>query len=204
MAAGIVPTIQTYDEKEAPALVEEEGGKFTPALNRIVPVPPYNSSEGWIGFNITLRKESALDYKAYGIVNATAAKSHINIVMHIVNTTGLEDLVFDGFIPEAWQRNKVYASAFLNDTQRADTFYLTNLDNCSKYIVLFRSYENDNLYTQVSLTIIESWYEGTPIVKATPQLYLVFLGTSVVGICLIILGLHSEKKKRRKYFRRQH
>jgi len=203
MAAEIVPSIQTYDEKEAPALVEEEDGEFTPALNRIVLVPPYNSSEGWIGFNITLRKEGALDYRAYGIVNATATKSHISIVMHIVNTTGLEDLVFDGFIPEAWQRNKVYASAFLNDTQKADTFYLRNLDNCRKYIVLFRSYyENDTSYTPVSLTIVESWYEGTPIVKAMPQLYIVFLGTSVVGVCLISLGLYSEKKKRRKYFRR--
>lgn len=166
-------------------------------------MPPYNSSEGWIGFNITLRKENALNYKAYGIVNTTTAKSHIKIVMHIVNTTGLEDLVFDGFIPEAWQRNKVYASAFLNDTRRTDTFYLVNLDNCSKYIVLFRSYyENDASYTPVSLTIVESWYEGSPILKKMPQIYLVFLGTGITSICLIAIGLYSEKKRRRKHFKR--
>jgi len=195
IAAGIAPEFEVYSRKEIPAFVE---GENSPVVNRRVNVPPFNSTEGWIGFNVTLRKEGLLNYQAYGWISSDE-NIPMDIFMHIVNETGLVDLVFDGFLPEAWERNKVYASAYINGTIRTDSFYFEKLDNCNKYIVLFRNYNPDNkIYTPVYLTIAESWSEAAPLIKVMPQVYFVFLATGVFGTCLIVIGIYLEKKKKKR------
>lgn len=167
-----------------------------PLIDRVVQVPPWNSTEGWVGFNITLRHKEKVNYEAYGLILPNDAETNPeppDIAMRVVNETGLALLLFEQFDPPVWNDTKVYAEAdLLPPNKLHDNFKFHDLDESEKYIVLFRNYKNSTQPRPILINIKESWDEITLVSLLEPKAPYIVIAvlTTITG-----LGLLTRKPK---------
>jgi len=180
----------------------------TPMVDRVVPVPPWNRTEGdrpwgWVGFNMTLPNQGKMGYEAYGVILPNDPEEQPKVLMRIVNATpggGFDLLIFDKFSEQAWNASRVYAVAelpsLLNPNQYYNKFWLYGLDNASKYCVFFRGIANRSDDFHILMTIKESWFEQHTLIPTTAP-YMAVVGTiGVAGSSLIAIGFAQTRKRR--------
>ena len=208
LGSVMAANVQIFEEKESYALSADDK---TPILDRIVPVPPFNRTEGnlpwgWIGFNITLPNQGKAGYEAYGIILPNQENEKPQVIMRIANATpggGFDLLTFDQFSEQAWNASRVYAAASLpsleNTNQYYDKFWLFGPDNASKYCVFFRGLVNATDDLNVLLTIKEAYLEPRTLIPATLPYAAVIVTVGLAGSILIVIGLvQTDKKRSRK------
>jgi hypothetical protein len=162
-----------------------------------VSVPPWNSTSGWVGFNVTLPHQQETDYGAYGAIEPADQDPNPSMVMRAVNSTGLSLLTFDGFSEEAWNASKVYTASFLNSTYLTNTFEFTGLDNCSVYVLLFRGLKNETQNRNILISIQESWFEPGPLLVLAPWSASIVAAVAFIGLGLIVYDLNSQRARSR-------
>jgi len=174
-----------------------------PVMDIPVPVPPMNSSKGWVGFNFTLSEEH-IGYEAYGILLPYNVSERPSVIMRVVNDTGVSLLQFDYFSEEAWNATKVYAAAIINSTMRSFMFEFKDLDKAPHYHALFRGLENGTRSSKVLVSIKESWLELTPLIPITSFNIGVSAVLAIGGSIFFISSIWSERSrsKHRKLKRR--
>lgn len=192
MAAG---NVQRYYKTEGFALAEEGNRE---AEDLLVQVPPRNSSEGWVGFNITLPNQAKASYEAEGLLIPDDLDPDPFMVMAAVNETGLDLLLFDHFSDQVWNVTKAYTRVYLDSEHRYGDFIFRDLDNCSKYVLLFRSLKDEtveNVSRPFRLSIRETWQEPTPLID--PYLGTVLLASlPPAGLILVIVDFQLDRKKK--------
>lgn len=138
LVAGLAgANVQIFYKKEGWAKTEKDD-TFVDVKDQIVLVPPWNSSTGWVGINITLPNKGKTGYSALGTIAPADQDPDPNLVMRAVNESGLDYLAFDLFSEAAWNVTQVYADSFLDSTYRYGSFEFYGLDNYSHYILVFR------------------------------------------------------------------
>jgi hypothetical protein len=162
-----------------------------------VSVPPWNSTSGWVGFNITLPHQKETDYGAYGAIEPADQNTNPDMEMAAVNATGLSLLTFDGFSPAAWNASQVYTSSFLNSTYLTNTFWFRYLDNSSYYVLLFRGLENGTQNLPVLISIQELWFEPGPVLVLVPWSASIVAAVAFLGLGLIVYDLNSQRARSR-------
>lgn len=177
-------------------------------VDQNVKVPPWNASEeekprGWVGFNVILNHTGKISYEAKGIIIPADGDPQPKMVMRAVNLTGLQMLIFDGFGESTWNSVEIYAWAFLDGEQNrlADEFTFFNLDNSSKYIMLFRGLKNETQDRPILISLKETYYEPRKLLEPLVfnTLVLVPIATSVIGIILLIESPRSRAKLSKKH-----
>jgi hypothetical protein len=208
LGSVMAANVQVFERKESYA---QSVNDQTPIVDRIVPVPPLNRTEGdlpfgWIGFNITLPNQGKAGYEAYGIILPSHENERPQVIMRIVNATpggGFDLVIFDKFSEQAWNASRVYTVASLpsweNTNQYYDEFWFVKPDNASKYCVFFRGMVNATDDLNVLLTIKEAYLEPRTLIPATLP-YAAVIGTvGLAGSILIVIGLvQTDKKRSRK------
>jgi len=121
-----------------------------------------------------------------------------DIVMGVVNETGLELLVFDGFSDAAWNASKVYAAASLNENRQYQKFWFSDLDGASKYCVLFRGRKNAAEDFPILISIKESWYERKVLFPFTNSNVIIIIIILITGASLIIFSSGGKRRSRFK------
>lgn len=177
-----------------------EDGQFTPVIDRVVWVPPWNSTDrGWVGFDILLQQEKP-SYEAYGLVMPNDNDTTPDLAMRVVNRTGLGMLVYDQFDPSTWKDTKIYAAADLFPPDRLYArFTFRNLDDPnSTYTVLFRNYKNETLDRPFLINIKHAWGEPTPaaLLEPTAPYAIIAAVTATIGLGLVIRNPRSPRKRR--------
>jgi hypothetical protein len=163
-----------------------------------VSIPPWNSTSGWVGFNVTLPNQGKTSYMTYGMLATADQDPNPNMVMAAVNATGLSLLTFDGFSEQAWNASKVYARSFLNATYKTNTFEFRDLDNCSGYILLFRELKNETQNRPILISVKETWLEEreqpSPVTTTTTirSGFASVNQTTAIGIALNITGSSAQ------------
>jgi hypothetical protein len=165
--------------------------------NQVVLVPPFNSSTGWVGFNITFPNEGKTGHVASGALAPYDRDPNPEIVMEAVNETGLDELTFDSFSEAAWSATEIYAGSFLDSTHTYNSFEFGNLDNSSHYILLFRGYKNETQDRPILISIKETWFEPGNLLEFTPWSTSIIATVAFTGSGLIIYDLNSRRKKNR-------
>lgn len=181
-------------------------------VDRVVPVPPYNRTEGrdawgWVGFNMTLPNQGKMGYEAYGVILPNNETEYPEVLMRIVNATvggGFDLLIFDHFSEQAWNASRVYAVASIpslaNPNQLYDKFSLFGVDNASKYCVFFRGIANSSDDFHILMTIKENWFEWHTLIPAALPYIAIVGATGIVGSSLTVIGFTQTRRKR---FRRR-
>jgi len=165
----------------------------------VVNVPPRNSSEGWIGgINVTLPNRSKPSYEAYGIILPNDGDKHPDMMMVVVNETGLIMLKWDQFSPDMLNTVKKYTAAKLNETWLHFEFRFTDLDTSSKYIFLFRSLKNETASRPILISLKEAWYEEDCLLPSTPFNIGIVAVTASLGLIVIIKSFQHPKKHPKK------
>ena len=172
-------------------------------VDKIVNVPPFNrtleeaerigKNWGWVGFNLSLPHEGLLGYEAYGVIISADPKIYADVVMGIVNETGLELLTFDGFSEEAWRVVKVYATASLDANKQYQKFWLNDLDRARKYCVLFRGRGEAANDFQILISVKEAWYEGKVLFPPTPVNAIGTIIVLLTGLGLLLLDRRAQR-----------
>jgi hypothetical protein len=175
----------------------EKDDALVDATDQVVLVPPWNGSEGWVGFSVTLPNEGKPGYSAHGTLAPADQDPNPNIVMRAVNETGLDYLMFDQFSSAAWNVTEVYAAPFLTSTYRSSSFEFDGLDNCSHYILLFRGLKDEAKDRPILVSIKEKWFEPRTLLELTPWNTSIIAAVSFIGLGLIIYDLNSRRKKER-------
>lgn len=163
----------------------------------VVDVPPWNSTEGWVGFNVVLSHRGKMSYEAYGLILPNDGDTEPKMVMRVVNETGLAFLRFDQFSIEAWNDTKVYAAAYLDINRLYDRFSFFEVDNSSKYVFLFRGLKNETESRPILMSVKEAWFEGKVLLEPTPPNILIVVITTMVGLGLTIRQAPKPKRRRR-------
>jgi len=189
------PTTFVRTEDYVRAIDKE--GQISPAIDRVVAVPPWNSTtEGWVGFDILLQQEK-VNYEAWGIVMPNDNAATPDVAMRVVNVTGLGQLVFDQFDPATWKNITLYAAADLYPPNNLYArFVFRDLDDPNaKYTVLFRNYKNATEYVLVNIK--EAWYEPTTVsfLEPSPPLIVISGLTAVTGVGLVIKKQKPPRKR---------
>lgn len=167
--------------------------------DKVVSVPPWNGTEGWVGFNVTLSHKGKMNYEAYGLILPNDEDPEPKTVMRVVNETGLAILRFDQFSTEAWNYTKVYAAAYLDRNRLYDSFRFLEVDNSSKYVFLFRGLKNETEPRPILISLKEAWYEGKILLEPTAPNILIVAATTILGLSLTI---RSSLKTRGRRLRR--
>ena len=162
-----------------------------------VSVPPWNSTSGWVGFNITLPHQQDTDYGAAGAIAPADQDPNPAIDMAAVNSTGLSLLIFDGFSQQAWNASRTYTRSFLNSTFPTNTFEFVGLDNCSVYILLFRGLKNETQNRSILISVQESWFEPGPVLVLSSWSASLVAAVAFVGLGLIVYDLNSQRARTR-------
>jgi hypothetical protein len=163
--------------------------------DQIVWVPPWNSSEGWIGFNVTLPNRWKVNYEAYGIILPNDGDLEPNMVMRVVNLTGSLILRFGGFDEPTWLSTKIYTAAFLNRSMRSCTFKFMDIDNSSKYVFLFRGLKNETAPRPILISVKEAWFEQNRLLEPTPLNIAIVAATASSGLITTIKSFHHPSKR---------
>jgi hypothetical protein len=184
------------------SLVRVEAWAKTGSGNQLVKdaavsIPPWNSSSGWVGFNITLSNQGKTGYVAYGMLATADQDPNPNMVMAAVNATGVSLLTSDGFSEQAWNASKVYARSFLNNTYKTNTFEFKDLDNCSAYILLLRELKNETENRPILISVKETWLEESkqpsPVTTTTTiRSGFASVNQTTIGMALNITGSSAQ------------
>lgn len=176
--------------------------------DKIVNVPPWNASEepsprGWVGFNVTLNYVGQRNYKANGVIIPADGDTEPKLVMRAVNVTGLNLLIFDSFADSAWNATKIYAAAFLDGErdQLFDEFRFNQLDNSSKYVLLFRGLKNETQDRPILISIKELFNKPTKLLE--PQTSNILFGVSLVVAVVSIVLLTRKPKARARFSKKR-
>lgn len=175
----------------------EKDGTFVDVKGQTVLVPPWNSSTGWVGFDIALPNEGKTGYSAHGTIAPADQDPNPNMVMRAVNESGLDYLTFDLFSEAAWNVTQAYADALLDSTSTYRSFEFYGLDNCSKYIIVFRSLKEEAQDRPILVSIEETWFEPGNLLELTPWNASIIAVVALTGLGLIIYDLNSGRKKRK-------
>lgn len=212
LGALMLLNLAAYEKVEDFALLAEDPN--VKIVDMIVDVPPFNRTReeaerlgknwGWVGFNISLPHEKMLGYQAYGVIISADPNVKADIVMGVVNETGLELLVFDGFSDAAWNASKVYAAASLDENKQYEKFWFDKLDEASKYCVLFRGRKNAAEDFKILVSIKESWYEEKVLFPLTSTNAAITFIILITGTILIMFGSRRKKRARFKARRAAH
>lgn len=169
----ILADVKTFERVRYPVLVDQP-----------VDVPPKNSTEGWVGFNITLPHQGRRGYEVYGVIVSNEEGWEPSVGMAVVNGTGLW-MLQEGFFSEAvWNTTKVYASAVLDKNNPYDRFEFEGVDGSEKYFFIFRGLKNGTRSHSILIGLKEAWYEGRDLLEPSP------LNLSLV-LLVILVGLYS-------------
>ena len=205
LGAIMATDIQIFQRTVSYALVASDK---TPMVDRVVPVPPFNRTEGdrpvgWVGFNMTLPNQGKNGYEAYGIILPNDPDEKPEVLMRIVNATpggGFDLLIFDRFSEQAWNASYVYAIAelpsFTDPNQYYKEFRFYRPDNASKYCAFFRAIKNGTDDFNILITIKESWLEPGSLIPSTAPFMTVIVATGIVGSGLVVVGFVQPRKKR--------
>lgn len=186
--------VKAFYKKEGWAKTEKDN-TFVDVKGQTVLVPPWNSSTGWVGFSIKLPNEGKTGYSAHGTIAPADQDPNPYVVMRAVNETGLDYLTFDLFSEAAWNVTQSYADPFLDSTYSSFEFY--GLDNCSNYILVFRSLKEESQDRPILVSIEETWFEPENLLELTPLNALIIAVVAFSGSGLIIYDLNSRGKKRK-------
>ncbi len=207
LGALMFSNLAAYERVEDFALLAEDPN--VKIVDMIVDVPPFNRTReeaerlgknwGWVGFNISLPHEGMLGYQAYGVIISANPNTKVDVVMGVVNETGLEILVFDGFSDVAWNFSKVYTAASLDEKKQYQKFWFNDLDGASKYCVLFRGLKNAAEDFLILISIKESWYEEKVLFPLTNTNAAITFIILITGTSLIIFD--SGRKRRKSGFK---
>ena len=209
----MVSEFKVYTRKERFAVLAED--KKIEIKDKLVPVPPWNRTEkeaiklnlswGWVGFNISLLNQGKYGYKAEGIILHAEINKKPRIIMRIVNETGFDLLLFDHFSEPAWNASKVYAVAHLDSETRSFRFPFVNLDNCSKYCVLFRGLDNATEDFNILISIKESWFNESNLIQQNEINTATDLSLIATGLTLIFINykIKNKKKMRKRKIKRK-
>jgi hypothetical protein len=193
LLAGLsLPYVKVTYAKDAWAKAVKDD-TLVDASDQTVMVPPWNSSEGWVGFNITLPNEGKTGYAVHGTIVPADGDQNPQVALRVVNATGLDLLTFDGFSSQAWDATVVYAGSFLDSTVKYNTFDFQYLDNSSYYIVLFRGLKNETQNRPILVSIKETWFEQGRLLELTPLSGSAIAAVALVGLGLIVYDLNSRK-----------
>lgn len=166
--------------------------------DQVVYVPPLNSTDySWLQFNITLPNQEKANYAAFGTLQPADQDPNPGVVMNVINDTGLDYLLFDGFTDAAWAVSKIYASVYLDSTYPSGTFEFIGLDNCDHYVVLFRGAKNDTQDRPFFISIQETWSEPESLLEFTPWSTSAIVAVAFIGSGLIVYDLNSGRKRRK-------
>jgi hypothetical protein len=201
----IASNFQVYERVEDFALLADTSNyEKTKIEDQIVYVPPLNRTSeeaerlgknwGWIGFNISLPNQGKGGYQAYGVIISADPNNVADVVMGVVNETGLDLLIFDGFSEQAWNASKVYATASIDDNKPYQKFWFSNLDNAQKYCVLFRGRKNATDDMPVIISIKEAWYEWRTLIQPAPLSSAATVTLFLSGISILIADRYRARK----------
>jgi hypothetical protein len=195
-AANVKAPYQKQDWAQAE---KANGGGLVDAQNQIINVPPWNSTTGWVGFNITLphANEGKTGYIASGAIEPADGDTNPSLVMAAVNQTGLALLTFDQFSEAAWNASEVYARSSLDSEFTYNIFQFQNLDNSTPYILLFRCLKNGTQDRPILVSVMEKWSELGPLLELAPWSSLTIAAVALAGSGLIIYDLNSQRRKNR-------
>lgn len=169
--------------------------------DQVVLVPAWNSSTGWVGFNISLPNQGKAGYSVHGGLIPDDGDPDPEIAMRAVNQTGLANLMFDQFTPEAWNATQVYANTGLSKANNYSVFEFLGLDNSDPYILLFRGLKNETQDRPILVSVKETWSEPTNLLDLTLFNTSVIATVAFVGLGLIAYDLGSLRKKRKRRHR---
>ncbi len=164
--------------------------------DEIVEVPPWNSTEGWIGFNKTLPNKHKTGYEAYGVVLPVDVNQETWIVMYVVNETGLNLLRFDQFSEYTWDVTKIYAAAYLNKTRKVSEFRFLEVDNSSLYCFIFRGVRNATASYHILINFKEAFFEQVRLLEPTPTNTIITASLASAGLITLIVSFRQPDKKR--------
>lgn len=166
--------------------------------DQIVKVPPWNSTEGWVGFNATLSHKGKVDYEAYGQILPADLDREPKMVMRVVNETGAAVLKAMGFDEYVWEDTKVYAAAYLDENRLYDNFRFVDVDDSSKYVFLFRGLKNETQSRPILINLKEAWNEPTTIAllePTAPNILIFVVIPAIVGLALVARKPKTPRKK---------
>ncbi len=189
--AGDVKTLQKVD-----SWVREAERPQNEIVDKIVLVPPWNSSEGWTGFNVTLLHKSEAGYEVTGIILPADEDREPKMVMRVINDTALLPLVFSGFDLPTWNATTIYAATFLDGSRKVlhSNFNFLEVDNSSKYVFLFRGLKNESISRPILISVKETWFTGKTLLEPSALNIGITGTTTVVGLFLITRGPRPRKK----------
>lgn len=198
--AGIIAgDVKTFEEKKSFAVALENGGS-SELRDRVVDVPPWNSSAGWVGVTVEFPHQGKMGFNAYGVILSEDNDTEPAVLMRVVNESGVSFLRFDLFSEEAWNYTKVYAEAHLSRYQLYDTFTLTDAEDTDRFIFLFRGLKNGTELQPILMSVKESWYEGSSILQPTASNLFIVAVVASMGFYLVISnpGSSRDRESRRK------
>lgn len=182
-------------------------GSLGDVYSKIVNVPPQNSTQfGWIGFDVILPNQEKLGYAASGAIQPADQDPDPEVIMNVVNATGLSDLngTFEQWDPSWWDVLQVYATIILSSTSglTSGIFEFQGLDNCSPYTVLLRGLKNETQDRPFLISIKETWLDPQNLIELTPSSTSAIVASALIGSGLIVYDLNSQRKT--KKLRRVH
>lgn len=193
LALGIivVADVQIYQRLESFAVDPDTNEKME---DRIAEVPPWNSTEGWVGFKVTFPNEGKKGHEAGGILLPNSTDYRPEVVLRVVNSTGLSILLIDQFDEAAWNDSKVYTQAYINASIRSSEFRLLGLDGAGNYSVLLRGLENRTEPSPVLISIKESWLINRSLIQPGFFSTLAIAATACFGGILVMWSYLKPKQ----------
>jgi hypothetical protein len=193
LALGIivVADVQTYQRLESFAVNPDTNEKIE---DKIAAVPPWNSTEGWVGFNVTFPNEGKKGHEAGGLLLAGSEDNRSKVALRVVNSTGLLILLIDQFDETAWNDSKVYGVAYIDAIRSYYQFTLLDLDGAGKYTVLLRGLENRTESSPVLISIKESWLVSSSLIPSSSFSTLAIAATACFGGALIMWSYLKPKQ----------
>jgi hypothetical protein len=196
----VAADVQTYQRVESFAVDPDTNEKIE---DEIAAVPPWNSTEGWVGFNVTFPNEGKKGHEAGGVLLPGSEDYRPEVVLRIVNSTGLLILQIDQFDETAWNDSKIYTQAYINASLPYSQFRLLGLDGAGKYTVLLRGLENLTEPSPVLISIKESWLVNSSLIQPSFFSTLAIAATACFGGILTIWSYLKPKQSPSRRLKRK-
>jgi len=196
----VVADVQIYQRLESFAVSPDTNEKIE---DQIADVPPWNSTEGWVGFNVTFPNEGKEGHEAGGVLLSGSEDYRPEVVLRVVNSTGLLILRIDQFDEAAWNDSKVYGVAYIDASRLYSKFTLLGLDGAGKYTVLLRGLENRTEPSPVLFSIKESWMVNSSLIQPSLFSTLAIAATACFGGILMIWSYLKPKQSPSRRLKRK-
>jgi len=202
LALGIivVADVQIYQRLESFAVDPDTNEKME---DQVAAVPPWNSTEGWVGFKVTFPNEGKKGHEAGGVLLSSSEDYRPEVVLRVVNSTGLTILLADQFDELAWNDSKIYTQAYINASIRSSQFSLLGLDGAGNYTVLLRGLENRTESSSVLFSIKESWLANRSLIQLGFFSTITIAATACFGGILMIWSYLKPKQSPSRRLKRK-